>query len=318
MTSISIKPLRDDLQFGARISGVTLEALADAEVRKQINDAFEERGMIVFEDVEPSGDLQVELSTVFGALKEHPIPTVPRAGESLAPGVIEISQMPGKGNIVEIEGKLYTSWLPWHFDHCYNNELNRAGVLRCVQGVTEGGQTAFADGVELYNAISPDLRAKIENAEILYTLNLAFDEMRFGLPKGFKHVQAHEALQKTVDYGKNLPRAIHPAVWTRESGEKVLHVSPWMAVGIVGNEDPEGDQVFEALCQEILAKVNPYYHQWKPTDMVIWDNWRMLHAVTGHSVDQGRRMHRTTIKGDYGLGRFEGGAAGDKILEMTV
>jgi hypothetical protein len=29
-------------------------------------------------------------------------------------------------------------------------------------------------------------------------------------------------------------------------------------------------------------------------------------------------MQRTTIKGDYGLGAFELGGTGDKILEMTV
>lgn len=52
--------------------------------------------------------------------------------------------------------------------------------------------------------------------------------------------------------------------------------------------------------------------------MVIWDNWRMLHAVSGHDPDEARVMHRTTIEGDYGLGYFEGHAVGDEILEMTV
>ena len=40
--------------------------------------------------------------------------------------------------------------------------------------------------------------------------------------------------------------------------------------------------------------------------MVIWDNHRMLHAVEGCDPTYERRMHRTTITGDYGLGRFEG------------
>ena len=26
-----------------------------------------------------------------------------------------------------------SQWLPWHFDHCYNDQLNRAGVLRAVE-----------------------------------------------------------------------------------------------------------------------------------------------------------------------------------------
>jgi len=39
--------------------------------------------------------------------------------------------------------------------------------------------------------------------------------------------------------------------------------------------------------------------------MVIWDNWRILHSVSGSAPESGRCMHRTTIAGDYGLGRFE-------------
>jgi len=41
--------------------------------------------------------------------------------------------------------------------------------------------------------------------------------------------------------------------------------------------------------------------------MVIWDNHRMLHRGTGSSPDELRVLHRTTIKGDYGLGRWEEG-----------
>lgn len=318
MSSIHASPLREDLSFGARITGVTLETLEDPEVRERLRRIFAERGMILFEDVEPDGRLQVEISKVFGPLKDHPVPTVPRAGEALHPGVIEIGQPPRQGNIVLVDGKEVTSWLPWHFDHCYNNELNLAGVLRCITGVSEGGQTGFADGIDLYKALSPELRKQIENHNILYSLNLRFSAMRFGLTEGFREIQPHVNLQKTIDYGKQLPRAVHPAVWTRDSGEKVLHISPWMAEGIEGNETDAGDELLEAVCREIVTKVTPYFHTWRPTDMVIWDNLRMLHSVTGHDPDEPRVMHRTTIRGDYGLGYFEDNAVGDELLEMTV
>lgn len=318
MSSIHVSPLRPDLSFGARVTGVTLQALEEQDVRAQLRQLFEDRGMILFEDVVPDGLLQVEISTVFGPLKDHPLPTVPRPGEALHPGIIEIGQAPREGNIVMIDGKELTSWLPWHFDHCYNNELNRAGVLRCVTGVTEGGETGFTDGIALYQALSPELRRQIEDCGILYSLNLRFRDMRFGLAEGFREIQPHVALQKTIDYGEKLPRAIHPAVWTRDSGEKVLHVSPWMAEGIEGHENAAGDALLEAVCKEMLATIQPYFHKWRPTDMVIWDNHRMLHAVSGHDPDEPRIMHRTTIEGDYGLGNFEGNAQGHELLQMTV
>jgi taurine dioxygenase len=72
------------------------------------------------------------------------------------------------------------------------------------------------------------------------------------------------------------------------------------------------------VCEEINAKIHSYCHRWKLDEMVIWDNWRMLHSVSGCDPRYPRRMHRTTIKGDYGLGYFENKGVGDKTLEMTV
>jgi hypothetical protein len=47
-------------------------------------------------------------------------------------------------------------------------------------------------------------------------------------------------------------------------------------------------------------------------------NWRMLHSVSGCSPDHPRKMHRTTIAGDYGLGYFENDSKDQAILEMTI
>jgi len=315
---MKVTPMRDDLSFGARISGVTQESLQDAATRAQINDVFEERGMIVFEDVEPTSQMHVAISNVFGPLKDHPVPAVDRVDQDSMPGVIDMRHNPKDTTIVELEGKQLSQWLPWHFDHCYNNELNRAGVLRAIDIPEEGGMTGFADGIDLYQSLSPELREKIAGLKVIYTLDLRYSAMRFGLAESFRLIKEQSGHMKMADYAKTLPRAIHPATWTRKSGEKVLHVSPWMAVGIEHRENPEGDRLLESVCQEILAKVKPYFHKWKKTDMVIWDNWRMLHSVSGHNPDEARRMQRTTIKGDYGLGYFENGGKGDKVLEMTV
>jgi taurine dioxygenase len=319
MPSIEVKPLAEGLAFGARVAGVTFETLADEAVRKQLNAVFEDRGLIVFENVEPSGQMHVAISNVFGPLKDHPVPSVARVDQDGMPGVIDMRHGAGEGAMVEIDGKAMCSWLPWHFDHCYNNELNRAGVLRAIDIAPEGGMTGFADGVQVYNDFDPTLRAKAEELEILYTVNTSYDEMRFGRPAGFKVLRTNDGDGVLIARAKAMPRAIHPAVWTRASGEKVLHVSPWMSVGVNGHEDPQGDALYEAICQELIAKVKPYYHRWNQTDMLIWDNWRMLHSVSGMDPKHPRRMQRTTIRGDYGLGRFENDAVGgDPILEMTV
>jgi taurine dioxygenase len=240
------------------------------------------------------------------------VKSVPRVDQDLMPGVIEIKPDPKQSCIVEVNGKVRVSWQPYHFDHCYNNELNRGGVLRSVVTPPEGGFTCFADGVQLYNDLSPQLRKKIEDKNVIYTLDLLYAHQRFGLPKNFKELQ--EPVDKSIlDAARALPRAIHPAVWTRKTGEKVLHVSGYMAVGLEGNEDPAGDELLEAVCQEIRDKVKPYIHKWKPTDMVVWDNWRVLHEAEGCDPKYARAVHRTTIKGDYGLGYWENHVAGPGV-----
>ena len=315
MAGISVSNLRDDLAFGARIDGVTWETLADPAVRAEIVRVFEARGVIVFANMEPSSKMQVELSKVFGPLKDHPTKTVTRDDETgdAALGVIDMHYRPTDDpytaeGLVEYRGEILARFSPWHFDHCYNDELNRAGVLRAPINAPVGGRTGFADGIELYNAFPPHLRDALEDQNVIYTLDTRLTRMRFGVnfkPLGDPPQTA--ALLKEVAI---FPRAMHPAVWTRASGEKVLHIGPWMSVGLEHRENAAGEAFYEEVCQTInglAAGSAAYWHDWKPTDMLIWDNWRMVHAVEGCDARYERRTLRTTIQGDYGLGYFEDG-----------
>ncbi len=306
MTSVTVAPIRDDLPFGARVSGLSPADVGDPEVRRRLSEAFEAHGLLVFEDVEPTPEMQVAISTVFGPLKDHPSKATPRAGDGLV-GVIEIRHEPNEGGVVRLDGRLLSQWLPWHFDHCYNDQLNRAGVLRAVEIPPDGGMTGFVDGIALYRAVSPAVRERIEGETVIYAMDVILDNLRFGRPDGLVEVAASPQAGAVMAEYADRPRALHPAVWTRRSGEKVLHVSPWMAKGVEGRDDDTAAALLTEVCDEIVraAEDLSYFHRWEPTDMVIWDNWRVLHSVSGSAPSSGRCMHRTTIAGDYGLGRFE-------------
>lgn len=318
---ITATPLRADLSFGCEVRGVSEEALKDEAVRQQLREVFEQYGVIVFKDMNPTNLMQAEISKVFGPLKDHPVTAVDRPDPENLGGAIRVITDPEDCDIVEIDGKAYSNWLPWHFDHCYNNELNRAGVLRLLEISQSGGQTCFMDGIALYKALSPELREKIERLSVIYSMDMQPDHIRYGRPDNFRVLQVNPVQLQMLNQHKVYPRAIHPAVWTRASGEKVLHVSPWMSEGIEGHEDTEGYALLHEIANEVnrLADEGAYVHEWSPTDMIIWDNWRMLHRVIGCTPPQRRVMQRTTIKGDYGLGRFENNDQGHyKDLERTV
>jgi taurine dioxygenase len=85
----------------------------------------------------------------------------------------------------------------------------------------------------------------------------------------------------------------------------VLNVSPWFADCIEGMDTPEGDALLAEVIDHATRPARVYYHRWRQGDMVLWDNWRMLHCGCGVPPGVRRHMRRTTIHGDYGLGRVE-------------
>ncbi|MCB2059769.1 MAG: TauD/TfdA family dioxygenase [Novosphingobium sp.] len=301
MNTLDIRPLTDEHPFGARIGGVTRDNAADEDVRQKLRDVFWDRGMIVFEDIEQSEDMQFALSDVFGppqvyAIKGLSIDTGKRQG------IINIGAREGEGTIVEFDGRRRAGHVPWHFDACYVPKLNRAGVLRLVSNPPEGGMTGFADGVQMYQALSPEWQAKAASLSVIYYQYNMQQNQRFGMPDDWQLIQLQEMAQTLSEASKDIPRSVHPAVWERKTGEKVLHVSPWQADGIAGQETSEGDALLEELIQQMYAVMKPYWHDWKTTDMLIWDNWRFLHSAGGYDPQYGRDVRRTTIQGDYGLG----------------
>ncbi len=312
----SSEVLAPDLPFGAVVTGLKQDMLDDAAVRASLMSLFEDRGLILFRDVYGL-EMQVALSEVFGPSKDHPIAGVGKVDG--ARGVIDMRYTPEDGQRIELDGRPLANWLPWHFDHCYSDTINRGGVLRAVVISPDGGLTGFLDGIAAYEAFPPALRAKIEGLKIVYRMELEMDRWQFGRPAGLREISAGSVSDRIMRDRDSFPRAVHPVVFERQSdGRKVLHVSPWMAVGIQGQEDQAGEALLEEIIAQMVAHTTPYFHQWQAGDMLAWDNWRMLHSVTGSNPDFERRMQRTTIVGDYGLGSFESGASRHASLEMTV
>ncbi|HEX8056495.1 MAG TPA: TauD/TfdA family dioxygenase, partial [Novosphingobium sp.] len=124
MAGIQVKDLSSEHNFGARIAGLNWDNIDDPAIRAQINAVFEDRGMIVFEDMESSAKMQVAVSKIFGPLKDHPTKATPRDEETgdEAEGVIDMHYDPKKGSndaggLVEIDGQVLARFSPWHFDH---------------------------------------------------------------------------------------------------------------------------------------------------------------------------------------------------------
>jgi len=297
---MDVQKLRKDLPFGVQVSSLRPADLQSGEVGQELRDLWIQHGLIVFHDIDESPEFQIELSRCFGALEPHPVQELWVEG---FPELISLASRPESGNVFEMDGQRVANWIPWHSDLAFVPRINRGGLLRVTQKTSWGGETCFSDQIDAYNRLPQRLKDRVEGLEILYQLKI-LDTTRYARRHHVELLRASDTLQalrSRVD--TDFPPVAHPAVYVQqETGRKVLNISPLFAEGIVGMGREEGGALLDELVDHIDSCPS-YRHAWGDREMVLCDNWRMLHAVTGGPVDEVRIMRSTTIGGDYGLGR---------------
>ena len=305
---IDITPLGPDVPFGAIVSGLTLAHLDDAAMRKRLFELWIDRGVLLFRG-EDTPEMHVRLSKCFGDLERHVFPEAWAEGH---PELVKIKYYPDDGSVYEINGELRGGWLPWHSDLVYTNKINRGGILRPIQLPSALGMTGFIDQIAAYDRLPNALKTEIEKLHVVYAMDLNNANHKFGHPEQIRFVRGAKSFHKIMRREYEYPRVVHPMVYVQaETGRKVLNVSPAFALGIYEIGGPQGDE----LLREVVAlSTDPslaYFHTYRTGDMMLWDNWRTLHCATGVPVNDTRIMHRTTISGDYALGRnLDGNGAG--------
>ena len=168
------------------------------------------------------------------------------------------------------------------------------------------GRTGFIDAAAAYERLAPALQARIEGLEVVYHFTAAQEQNRFGFPTSLRVARRNPKAEAALaQYRRDFPPVVHPLVIRQqETGRKVLKLSPMHAQRILGMDDDESDALLHELADYLVDARHAYFHTWQADDAIIWDNWRTIHSATGVPFDVERYAQRTTIVGDYKLGRF--------------
>ena len=301
--TFKISDLPGQNEFGAVVTDLSPDALDEPATRVALYDLWIDKGVVVFKDM-AALETQLRLSEIFGEPEIHPLLVgIDRPREHKV--IAEIEYNPNDGDLYEVNGELRGGYLPWHFDLAYVDKINHGGILRPDVLPKRGGETGFIDRIACYASMPRELQQRIDGLSVVYKFYIDTTQCKFG-ERPDKCVRISSVGRLAASHPSVQSRVIHPLVYTQaQTGRKVLNVSPWFAQGIEGMENAQGD----ALLREVVAyAIQPrlaYFHEWQPNDMVLWDNWRMLHSAKGIPPGEERRMRRTTIAGDYALGRRE-------------
>jgi taurine dioxygenase len=290
------------LTFGCTVRGLALADLADEQIRAQLRTSFIDAGLMVFRDSEVTDEFHLELSRMFGELSIHPLAANLAVADH--PELIALRYEREDETIFDVDGERLGSYVPWHFDGNFVPRLNRGGILRVTVRPEHGGNTAFIDGIDAYQRLPRPLRDRIEGLEAIYQLDGRYPFLPRNTIRIAEEAAKRKAIMARKDAGE-FPPVAHPIVITQaETGRKVLHFSPMFAQGIVGLRESEAHELLVELAYHVTDESRAYVHHWKSSDeLVLWDNWRVLHKACGVPPEETRTVVRTTIAGDYGLGR---------------
>lgn len=256
-------------EIGTRVFG-TPEELIQPEVTGALRELLRQRGVLVFKELNLTTDQQVRLGSLLGTLREE-----------------------GDGNIFKITldpkinpsaDYLKGSFL-WHMDGTHDDTPVFASLLSGRKLSAVGGQTDFANSYAAYDALSPDMKARIADMRVLHSFTTSM------IRAEVEPTEAHKA------YWATIPEKIHNLVWTHKNGRKSLVIG-CHAASVIGMEQAESDALLAELMAWVTQPRFTYRHEWTVGDLLIWDNTGVLHRAEPYPLDSGRVMDRTTLMGE--------------------
>jgi taurine dioxygenase len=284
MPSASIAALSDEI--GAEITGVDLsEPVGDAEFAV-LRDALDRHSLVVFRDQHLTPKQQIDFSRRFGELEIYPLRQCTLAEH---PEILIVSN-------VYVDGKpigLTDAGSYWHSDSSYRAEPSLGSLLFARELPARGGDTLFASMHAAYDALSEDVRRRIDplTAEHDYTWRNAIQNANGTRPK-------MDDAQKAAT-----PPVVHPVVRVHPAtGRRALFVNEAFTTTIFGVSEAESRELLAFLLDHLSQPRFVYRHVWRAGDFVFWDNRASQHHATGCPPEMRRIMYRTTVKGDVPVG----------------
>lgn len=175
------------------------------------------------------------------------------------------------------------SYVPMHWDGMYRPEVPEIQIFHCVQapGQQNGGRTVFSNTPEVIKQASEEDRAKWAKVTGHYERKMEFYDSKTVAPL----VTQHPAKEVAV------LRYCEPPM--HEDEDFLNHPN----MSFEGVEDSELNGFLKSLQDQIYADKVTYAHQWETGDIVISDNYTLLHGREAFVSGAGRHLRRVQVLG---------------------
>lgn len=269
--------------FAAEVIGLDLATGPDDAAFEAIRDAFERSSVLVFRDQDIDDEQQIRFSRRFGPLETTKVGTNGAGSE-----LVILSNLAADGSIVPPTSRQMLNNRAnrfWHADSSFKPVPARASMLSARIIPSAGGDTQYCCMRAAYAELPQRLKDAVEGRVAIHDFThsrsqidpeLVTDEEKRAVPP------VRQAM--VLDHGPELGRSLYLGAH---------------AAGVEGMDAAEGRALIDQLMAFATQERFVYSHEWRPHDLVLWDNRAVLHRATPfRGSEEARHMVRTTIAGD--------------------
>ena len=276
--SFEIRPLPG--VTGAEVIGFDIgRDGADGAARRRLQDAWTDRVVLVFRDMEIDEAGFMRLAGLFGENVPQPV----QRPEYRVEGFPLIRLLSNRHRDTLGDNKPLNVGGTWHTDHSHLPDPPRGTVLRAIRLPGEGGDTSFTNQRAAYEALDEATRREVDPLVGHHVYNSRYAPRRMAT--------------MTPEEEREAPSARHPLVRPHPaSGRKALYFNPIRIERFDGMDAASSQALMDRLVAHCEQDRFIYRHRWRPGDVLIWDNAQALHMVR-HDYDpaEERIMHRTLV-----------------------
>ncbi len=266
--------------LGAEIRNADLRTIDDRDFAV-MSGAWHDHAVLLVRGQELNDEDLVTFSKRFGELDWAPVQESGRRFVEGHPEIYVVSNVVENGVPI---GSLGAGEATWHTDMSYLEVPPKASILYALEVPASGGDTYFNNMYAAYEGLPEELKRRIEGLSLKHdgTYNSG-GYLRQGVT--------------AVDDPRTSPGTYHPLVCSHpETRRRALYLGRRRNAYIAGLPLAESESLLDELWAYATRAELAWGHQWRPGDLVLWDNRCTMHRRDSFDAASRRVMHRTQIR----------------------
>lgn len=176
------------------------------------------------------------------------------------------------------------SYVPLHWDGMYREHVPEFQIFHCVNapGARDGGRTTFTQTESVLRDVDLETRALWESVTGIYRRKMEFYDSKAISPVVTSH----------PDRGFPVIRYGEPAV--KDDANFINHPN----LEFTGVQEPELTRFHQTMRAALYSPKHYYAHAWQTGDLVVADNYTLLHGRESFTRRARRHLRRVHILGD--------------------